>query len=124
MLNMAVPMRRKSPRKSVVWPAVAHFGFMRMPCKIINLSRLGAKLEFASPPTLIDKGLVITEKVGALSAQLIWQKGNFAGVAFTDADAVSTIEPALKPTLHEPQPTRFGRRTRVTSAGGEEKDEA
>jgi hypothetical protein len=104
-------LRRKSPRKPVCWSAVAHFGATRTPCLVINISRHGAKLQVAARAEMSDFGLLITERFGTYEARLVWRKGSFAGIAFTDTHATSEVESHLR-RVEDVHPKKFGRGNR------------
>jgi hypothetical protein len=102
-------MRRRSPRKNVQWTAIVHFGAIRIPCTIVNISRHGAKLQLPADASLGTYGTIIIERHGAFEAELIWRRGEFAGIAFSDIEDTDRLAPYVRPGLRDLP--RFGRRS-------------
>lgn len=107
------PMTRQTPRKPVNWQAVAQFGVARASCTIVNISTRGAKLQLNSRVEMGPYGFVASDKFGSLSARLVWQKGNFAGVAFTESEAEEVLGGRTTPNVKHVAPARFGRSARA-----------
>lgn len=88
--------RRKVERTSVTWPAVILSGSNRMPCAIIDVSAAGAKIEL--PSDLPDKSYVIVDCriFGSLEGFVVWRKGRYVGIMFTEPGAAATLNPFIK----------------------------
>ncbi len=109
-------MPRQTVRKTVNWQGVAQFGVARASCTIVNISTQGAKLQLNSRVELGPYGFVASDKFGSLNARLVWQKGSFAGVAFTESEAEEVLGGRTKAGVQQVVPGRFGRSARA--AGG------
>jgi hypothetical protein len=60
-------------------------------CTIRDLSASGAKLSFAGPTAIPDEFRLLLKSTNMLvPARLVWQRGLFAGIAFTGAQVRST----------------------------------
>ena len=93
--------QRKHPRSRVLWMATLETKEGPLSCVVLDVSRAGAKLQFAAPivPVLSKQPVELAiEPLGRLEAEVIWQIGERMGIRFTSDPAliVSVIGGALK----------------------------
>jgi hypothetical protein len=78
--------RRQAKREDTDLPATAITGdgLIRIELRIVNLSRTGAMLELEEQVDLLN-GFVLLFEHRAEPCQLVWQRGNIAGVQFVES---------------------------------------
>jgi hypothetical protein len=77
--------QRKHPRSRVLWMATLETQEGPFSCMVLDVSRAGAKLQFAAPifPVLVKQEVeLVIEPLGGLGAEVIWQSGERMGVRF------------------------------------------
>ena len=77
--------QRKHPRSRVLWMATLETKEGPFSCMVLDVSRAGAKLQFATPifPVLVKQEVeLVIEPLGGLGAEVIWQSGERMGVRF------------------------------------------
>ena len=95
---------RKAPRRAVVGHALIRGPDLRAPCTIRDLSATGAKIQVRSSTRLPREfNLMLLKANTSRHAVLKWRAGNFAGVAFSCVEAISS--PATEtPLVNESKP--------------------
>ena len=77
--------QRKHPRSRVLWMATLDTKEGPFNCMVLDVSRAGAKLQFATPifPVLVKQEVeLVIEPLGSLGAEVIWQTGERMGIRF------------------------------------------
>jgi hypothetical protein len=77
--------QRKHPRSRVLWMATLDTKEGPLSCVVLDVSRAGAKLQFAAPifPVLLHQEVeLVIEPLGSLGAEVIWQQGERMGIRF------------------------------------------
>jgi hypothetical protein len=87
---------RRSPRKRTLKEArVVLTDRTTMDCLVRDMSAQGARLAFGAPvtlPTTFSLLMVASEKL--IPAELLWQRGLLAGIAFTGPERQARARPA------------------------------
>jgi hypothetical protein len=86
--------QRRHIRKRVLWAARLDAAEGSFNCVILNVSRSGAKLRLPSATAIAQHQPVelVLETFGELQAEIVWQRGDKAGIKFTtDPDQVAAI---------------------------------
>jgi hypothetical protein len=87
---------RRAPRKRTLKEArVVLTDWTTMDCLVRDMSASGARLAFGAPVTLpktFSLLMVAAEKL--IPAELLWQRGLLAGIAFTGPDRPAPARPA------------------------------
>jgi hypothetical protein len=77
-------------RRPVSWKAELTTGNTRFRCEIVNISKGGAKIRLRWPlPHGVTRVWLIVDFVGAIAAEPRWRKGEFLGLRFLRANALS-----------------------------------
>jgi len=80
--------RREHPRSRVLWMAMLDTPEGPLSCVIIDVSKTGAKLQFAATifPALVWQPVELhIEPMGSLRGEVVWQLGDKLGIRFTVA---------------------------------------
>lgn len=83
--------QRKHPRSRVLWMATLDTKEGPLSCVVLDVSRAGAKLQFAAPifPVLLHQEVeLVIEPLGSLGAEVIWQQGERMGIRFNGNPAL------------------------------------
>ena len=93
--------QRRHVRTRVLWMATLDTKEGPLACIVLDVSRAGAKLQFATPifPVLLRQPVELhIEPLGMLNAEVVWQLGDRMGVQFSDdpAQINSVIGGALR----------------------------
>jgi hypothetical protein len=76
--------RRGHGRKEVNILATLACGANIHSCHVIELSEAGARIKLASEFAVVEgKGKLTAAELGALDAEVVWQRGDLVGVRFT-----------------------------------------
>jgi len=77
--------QRRHIRKRVLWAARLDTAEGSFACVILNVSRSGAKvrLQNANPISSHQPIELVFEAFGAVSAEIVWQRGDEIGIHFT-----------------------------------------
>jgi hypothetical protein len=82
-------MARKEPRQAVSRAATILYGDKRVPCRMANVSRTGAKLRVKNPDWLPNGFEVLDTFSGKKRrAKIVWIEGENVGIRFHDAAPV------------------------------------
>ena len=54
-------------------------------CRIVDISRSGAKVKFQEPPARLSDIVVRHDALGVLAGECVWQSGSYVGVRFATA---------------------------------------
>lgn len=109
---------RRSKRMAIHWPTTLLEGDRRRPCTIVDISRSGACIHLVEPIAPRTRVTLLDDRVGALDAEVVWCRGNVAGLHLLEpAPSVGIKLRAVLQALeeaeaaaHRPQ-RQFGRRT-------------
>jgi hypothetical protein len=84
--------RRRYRRKQTSLIATVNYNFQMLPCFIADISVGGAKIKLLEP-TALPAGPLELEcgRFGKVAAELVWQKGLFAGLKFADPAAFGEL---------------------------------
>jgi hypothetical protein len=98
-MRVPAPDRRRSVRQKCFVEARAFFDSQpALPCSIMDVTPLGAKLTTKAPvPARAEKILVFIPAIGKIwAARICWQRGQSLGVEFIcgEADLTQTENPA------------------------------
>lgn len=101
--------RRRHRRSQASAVATVNYGKVLLPCFLADISAGGARIKLLEPAQL-PKGPTVLEmrQLGKLAAELVWQKGLFAGLRFAEVQApladsaspAAAAPPAPAPTSH------------------------
>jgi hypothetical protein len=68
--------------------AIANYGHVLLPCFVADVSAGGARIKLLEPAQLPKGPAVLeTRQLGKVAAELVWQKGLFAGLKFAREQA-------------------------------------
>ena len=84
--------RRRHRRDQTSLIATVNYGSVLLPCFVADVSMGGAKIKLIEPGKL-PRGAAVLEcsRFGKIAAELVWQRGLFAGFKFGDAAAVGDL---------------------------------
>jgi hypothetical protein len=78
--------RRRHRRDQTSAIATVNYGKVLLPCFLADISAGGARIKLLEPAQLPKGPTVLeTRQLGKLAAELVWQKGLFAGLKFAEA---------------------------------------
>jgi hypothetical protein len=111
---------RRSKRQAIHWPTTLVEGDLRRGCTILDVSLIGARLRLTAPPRPHARIMLIDDRVGALEANVMWCKGDQAGVEFLPPEPevmarlralLQELKDAETRSAAQRQRPQFGRRT-------------
>lgn len=76
--------RRGIPRKGSVWPAKLETSRGTFECRVLNLTRRGAKIEIDRLAIAKEPVTLVMEPLGAFGGVVTWQKNGFIGIRITE----------------------------------------
>lgn len=83
--SVARPERRRHRRRQTSLVATVNYQRVLVPCIVVDVSRSGARVKLLEAGTL-PRGAAVLEctRLGKFAAELVWQKGLFAGFKFAE----------------------------------------
>jgi PilZ domain-containing protein len=77
--------RRRNRRRQTSLLATVNYARVLLPCFVVDVSRGGARIKLLEAGAL-PRGPAVLEcaRLGTLAAELVWQKGLFAGLQFAE----------------------------------------
>lgn len=89
--------RRGYGRKPVNYLATLECGGQMHSCHIVELSEAGARIRLALETAAVSgPGRLIAPEIGDKAAEVVWQKGDLAGVRFTAVKQRATGESNIR----------------------------
>jgi hypothetical protein len=80
--------RRRHRRSQTSAIATVNYGHVLLPCFVADVSAGGARIKLLEPAQLPKGPAVLeTRQLGKVAAELVWQKGLFAGLKFAREQA-------------------------------------
>ena len=76
--------RRKQRRKGTLWHGTLRTSVGVVPCRVLNLSARGAKLEFDAALASGDRVTLIMEPLGEFSGSISWRRDGQAGLRINE----------------------------------------
>jgi hypothetical protein len=99
--------RRQHRRNQTSLLATVNYGCVLLPCFVADVSRGGARIKLIEPGKL-PTGAAVLEctRFGNVEAELVWQRGLFAGFKFAASATLGEIERHLATSAPVPAPDR------------------
>jgi len=97
--------RRRNRRRQTSLLATVNYQRVLLPCIIVDVSRGGARVKLLEAGAL-PRGTVVLEcaRLGKFAAELVWQRGLFAGFRFAETlplpDQAKRSDPAPQTNPH------------------------